>query len=111
MAAKGHDLVVQVRNKAEFQTEVLDAPVPVLVDLWATWCGPCQAQLPIVDEVAGYAGDHARIVKVDVDQAMDVAQTLGVESIPTLVVFKGGKEQARFVGVQSAEVLRRALGV
>lgn len=111
MAANGNGSVVQITSKAAFQDQVLNASVPVLVDLWASWCGPCRAQMPIVEQVAQQAGDRARVVKVNVDDVADVAQDLGVDSIPTLVVFKDGKEQKRFVGVQSADILSRALGV
>ncbi len=103
--------VIAITSKAEFQEKVLGAKVPVLVDLWATWCGPCRAQMPIVEQVAVRAGDRARVVKVNVDEAVDVARDLGVDSIPTLVVFKDGKEQKRFVGVQSADILAAALGL
>ena len=103
--------VIAITSKAEFQEKVLGAKVPVLVDLWATWCGPCRAQMPIVEQVAVRAGDRARVMKVNVDEAVDVARDLGVDSIPTLVVFKDGKEQKRFVGVQSADILAAALGL
>ncbi|MBI5095284.1 MAG: thioredoxin [Candidatus Hydrogenedentes bacterium] len=103
--------VTQIASQNHFKEQVLDADVPVLVDMWATWCGPCRAQMPIVEQVAEQVGDKARVVKVNVDDVADVAMDLDVRSIPTLIVFKGGKEQSRFVGVQSADVLSRALGV
>jgi len=111
MAATTSSLVTEIKNNDEFKQQVLNAPVPVLVDLWASWCGPCRAQMPIVEQVADKAGDKARVVKVNVDEASDIAESLGVSSIPTLVVFKGGKEEKRFVGVQSADTLSRALGL
>lgn len=98
-----------VSNVEEFQERALNSPTPVLVDLWAPWCGPCRMQAPILDQVAEELGDSARIVKVNVDEAGDVAQQLGVRGIPTLVVFKEGQEQRRFVGVQSADTLIAAL--
>jgi thioredoxin 1 len=111
MASKTSTLVAAIKNKEEFQQQILNATVPTLVDFWATWCAPCRAQMPIVEQVAEKAGDKARVVKVNVDEASDIAESLGISSIPTLVVFKGGKEEKRFVGVQSADTLSRALGL
>ena len=81
-----------------FEEEVLNAKEPVLVDFWATWCGPCMRQGPVVEELAeeGYA-----VGKVDVDQNMALAQQFRVVSIPTLILFKDGAEAQRFVGLTS----------
>ena len=89
-----------------FEEEVLNAKEPVLVDFWATWCGPCMRQGPIVEELAeeGYA-----VGKVDVDQNMALAQQFRVVSIPTLILFKDGEEVKRFVGLTSKEELKSAL--
>jgi thioredoxin 1 len=111
MNAVGQDSVLQISSQSHFKEQVLEAQVPVLVDMWATWCGPCRAQLPIVAQVATQAGDKARVVKVNVDELSDVATDLGVSSIPTLIVFQGGKETRRFVGLQSADTLSSALGL
>lgn len=111
MATATNVAITEVKNKVDFKQQVLDAQVPVLADLWAPWCGPCRSQMPIVEQLAAKAGEKARIVKVNVDEATDVAEDLGVNSIPTLIVFKGGKETMRFVGVQSADTLSRALGL
>ena len=91
---------------ANFETEVLKSEKPVLIDFWATWCGPCMRQGPIVEELAeeGYA-----IGKVDVDQNMALAQQFRVVSIPTLILFKNGIEVQRFVGLTSKEDLKNAL--
>ena len=111
-AEKATEVVVaEIKNNEEFKKQVLEAKVPVLVDLWASWCGPCRAQSPIVDEVATKVGDKALVVKVNVDEASDVAESLNVSSIPTLIVFNKGKEVKRFVGVQSANTLSRALDI
>ena len=103
--------VIAVANQSEFKDVVLATKVPVLVDFWAEWCGPCRIQIPIVEQVAARAGDRARVVKINVDEADAVARDLGVESIPTLVIFRDGKEQRRFVGLQSADILAEALGL
>ena len=91
---------------ANFETEVLKSEKPVLIDFWATWCGPCMSQGPIVEELAeeGYA-----VGKVDVDQNMALAQQFRVVSIPTLILFKNGAEVQRFVGLTSKEELKSAL--
>ena len=91
---------------ANFETEVLKSEKPVLIDFWATGCGPCMRQGPIVEELAeeGYA-----VGKVDVDQNMALAQQFRVVSIPTLILFKNGAEVQRFVGLTSKEDLKNAL--
>ena len=71
-------------DSASWQTEVLDSDVPVLVDFWATWCGPCKAISPVLDELAAEADNKFKIVKVDVDQSQDLAAQFGVRSIPML---------------------------
>ena len=91
---------------ANFETEVLKSEKPVLIDFWATWCGPCMRQGPIVEALAeeGYA-----VGKVDVDQNMALAQQFRVVSIPTLILFKDGTEVKRFVGLTSKDELKAAL--
>ena len=91
---------------ANFETEVLKSEKPVLIDFWATWCGPCMRQGAVVEELAedGYA-----VGKVDVDQNMALAQQFRVVSIPTLILFKNGAEVQRFVGLTSKEDLKNAL--
>ena len=91
---------------ANFETEVLKSEKPILIDFWATWCGPCMRQGPVVEELAeeGYA-----VGKVDVDQNMALAQQFRVVSIPTLILFKDGTEVKRFVGLTSKDELKAAL--
>jgi thioredoxin 1 len=90
-----------------FTAEVLEASKakPVLVDFFATWCGPCQMQAPILEETATAVGDQAIIGKLNTEEAMKTAQEYGVMSIPTLLIFKDGKEAKRFVGVQMKDDL------
>jgi thioredoxin 1 len=82
---------------------------PVLIDFWAPWCGPCRMQGPILDEVARSAGEKAIVAKVNVDEEPQLAAQFGVQSIPTLVILKGGRIQGRMVGVQQAHTLLNAL--
>jgi thioredoxin 1 len=81
----------------------------VLVDFFATWCRPCQMQLPILEQIAPDFTGRAKIIKVDTDQAQNVAVRFNVQSIPTLVLLKNGTKVAQFVGLQQAETLKTAL--
>ena len=81
-----------------FEQEVLKADVPVLVDFWATWCGPCRMVAPVLEDVAGEQGDKIRVVKLDVDANPITAGRFGVRAIPTMIVFKNGREADRIVG-------------
>jgi thioredoxin 1 len=83
---------------ANFQTEVLDSPVPVLVDFWAPWCGPCRVIAPVVEELAGSYAGKLKVGKMNVDDHEQVPQQFHISSIPTLLVFKGGKLVGQVVG-------------
>ena len=91
-------MVLAIENDAMFRSEVLESDKPVLVDFFATWCGPCRMVSPIVDEIAAERTDTLKVVKVDVDEAPSVAAAYGVMSIPTLMVFKGGEPVNTQVG-------------
>ena len=81
----------------------------VLVDFFASWCRPCRMQLPILEQIALDFEGRAKIIKIDTDQAQDVAVQYGVQSIPTLVILKNGEKVAQFVGMQQAGTLKAAL--
>jgi len=100
-------------TSAEFDQQVLKSEVPVLVDFWAEWCGPCKAIGPSIEQLAGEYDGKAKVYKVDVDSDGDLASKYNVMSIPALLVFKGGKEVDRMVGAapkqQIAQLIDRAL--
>lgn len=92
-------------NKTNFQNEVINSEKPVLLDFWASWCGPCRMVGPIVDEIAAERGD-LKVGKVNVDEQPELAGRFGVMSIPTLVVMKNGKVTNQAVGVRpKAQIL------
>ena len=86
-----------------FETEVLKSDQPVLVDFWATWCGPCRMVAPILEEIANEQGERLRVAKLDVDANPITAGRFGVRSIPTLILFKNGRETQRLVGYMPKE--------
>ena len=85
-------------SDATFESEVLNATGPVLVDFWATWCGPCKAIAPVLDEMAQEQDGKLKIVKLDVDQNGQTAMKFGVQAIPTLILFKDGQPVERVMG-------------
>ena len=94
--------VIELNNE-NFQTET--ASGVYLVDFWAEWCGPCRVQIPILDEVSAEIGDKAVVGKVNVDEELELAQKFGIQSIPTLILFKDGAPIDIMVGIQQKESL------
>ena len=94
MAGNG---IVEVTD-ANFDQDVLKADQPVLVDFWAAWCGPCRMMTPVVEAVAQKFAGTAKVFKLNVDENPSVTQRFGIKGIPTMIVFKGGKEAERLVG-------------
>lgn len=101
----------QIVSSADFESVVLNASEPVLVDFFATWCGPCKMLAPVLDEVAGEVAGRAQVVKVDIDASPDLAQRYGVMSVPTLAVFKDGEVATQAVGVQPKQAIYGMLGL
>ena len=96
---------------AEWDAEVAASPVPVVVDFWAPWCGPCRVVGPELDKLADRIGGGAKFVKVNIDENQDLAVRYGVMSIPTIAKFVDGKMAAQVVGAKGADALGKELGV
>ena len=94
---------------ASFSTDVEGSPLPVLVDAWAPWCGPCRMIAPVIDELATEMAGRVRVVKLNVDDNPQTAARFNLRSIPTLLVIKGGREVDRLIGVQPKQEIARRL--
>jgi thioredoxin 1 len=103
----GNNVVVFTQDN--FKAEVLESPLPVLVDFWAEWCGPCKMIAPLVDELAGEYSDKAKVGKVNIDDHPALASEFGVRAIPTLLLFQGGQVVDQMVGLKSKRDLKAGL--
>lgn len=90
-------------NKDNFEKEVMEANVPVLIDFWASWCGPCRMMSPLIDQIAEEMGDKLKVCKVNVDQNHELAEKYEIMTIPAFIVMKNGAEAGRTIGVQPKE--------
>jgi thioredoxin 1 len=94
-----------------FQADVLQSDIPVLVDFWAPWCGPCRMVGPIIEKIAEKAGSSVRIFKLNVDDNREIAAQYGITAIPTVIIFEHGEVKKQLVGVQPQSVYEEELGI
>ena len=100
--------VIQV-EEADWQSKVMESGVPVLVDFWAEWCGPCRALAPVLEQVADELAGQIQVAKVNIDNNPQIASQYGIRSIPTLLVIKGGEVQEQMVGAMNRSALEAKL--
>jgi thioredoxin 1 len=92
-------------NKSNFEDEVINSELPVLVDFFATWCGPCKMLAPTIEEVEAESADTVKFCKIDIDEDAELAMKYGIMSVPTLMLFKGGEPVKKSIGVISKDEL------
>ncbi len=98
-----------ILNDSNFEKEVLESKIPVLVDFWASWCGPCQMMSPIISELAEEYNGKTKVAKLNVEENPTTATQYGIMSIPNIKIFKDGKVVDEFIGVQSKEAIKEHL--
>lgn len=94
-------------DEKNFEAEVLNSETPVLVDFWATWCGPCRKLGPVLDEISQDYSDKLKVVKVNTDENMNIAKDYSISGLPTLLIFKDGKAQERMVGLMPKSTITK----
>lgn len=92
-----------------FKSEVLDSAIPVLVDFWAPWCGPCRMMAPVLDELGAKLGSKVKVLKLNVDENPSSSAKYGITAIPCLIIFKNGNEADRIVGFAPADAIEKKL--
>jgi thioredoxin 1 len=92
-------------NEASFERAVIQSPIPVVVDFWAPWCGPCKMIAPLLDEIAKESGDRFRVAKVNIDDDPALQQRFAIRGVPTLLFFSGGQLRDRIVGMQAKKAI------
>lgn len=100
---------MNVFTSANFDAEVLGSSVPVVVDFFATWCGPCKMMAPVMDQMVEEYGDKVKIGKLDVDESGDIAARYGVMNIPTIILFKNGEAVSKLIGLQNKNSMKKAI--
>jgi thioredoxin len=98
-------------TEQSFEEEVLKSEKPVIVDFWAEWCGPCHAVAPVLDRIVEESNGDIKLVKVNIDEQPALSQRFGVQSIPTMILFKNGEPAAAAIGAQPKPALEKALGL
>jgi thioredoxin len=98
-------------TEQSFEEEVLQSAKPVIVDFWAEWCGPCHAVAPVLDRIVEESNGDLKLVKVNIDEQPALSQRFGVQSIPTMILFKDGEPAAAAIGAQPKPALEKALGL
>ncbi len=98
---------VKVTTRSRWEEDVIRSPIPVLVDFWAEWCGPCRMIAPVIEELAKEYGNRVKFLKLNVDENQDVAMKYQIYSIPTLLMFKNGEIIGQHIGATSKDVLKR----
>ena len=100
-----------ILNNENFKSEVIDSDKPVIVDFWAEWCGPCKKLGPIISQIADEKSDSVKVCKLNVDDEMAIAEKYGIQSIPTVILFKNGEPAETSVGLKSKDDLIALFGI